>query len=131
MVDGFILRLPCQRSANFSIVRQDVALQGSVIETFMFSEISECQSHCIFNEGCKSINYQDNGENICELNNITTEDMRYKIKLTPRRGWKYMTTDHNYTLVFIFLDIFCNIHCISGIDIFLLHCIALHCVVTI
>ena len=127
MVDGFILRLPCQRSANFSIVRQDVALQGSVIETFMFSEISECQSHCIFNEGCKSINYQDNGENICELNNITTEDMRYKIKLTPRKGWKYMTTDHNYTLVFFFSIFFVIFTALAGL--IYSYCIALHCTV--
>ena len=94
-----MLRLPCEKVANFSIVKQGAALRGSVIETFMFTELFECQSHCIFNNDCKSINYQEHGENICELNNVTTEDMRYESKLTPTKGWKYTTTDHDYTLV--------------------------------
>ena len=76
----------------------------------MFAEISECQSHCIFNDACQSINYQDLGENICELNNITTEDIRYEAKLMSRKGWKYMSTDHNYTLVKIWFYILCNIN---------------------
>ena len=67
--------------------------------TLMFTEIDECQSHCMFLEGCQSVNYQEHGENICELNNITTEDVRYEVNLTERKGWKYMTTDHKYTLV--------------------------------
>ena len=84
--------------------------------TFMFAEISECQSHCMFQDGCQSINYQKSGENICELNNITTEDVRYEVNLTERKGWTYMTTDHKYTQVSISLNMVaipCINHCIQ------------------
>ena len=59
----------------------------------------------MFQDGCQSINYQESGENICELNNITTEDVRYEVNLTERMGWTYMTTDHNYTRVSILLNL--------------------------
>ena len=112
MSNAFILRLPCERAANFSISKQDVALQGSVIETFMFRDISQCQSRCIFNDDCKSINFQEHGENICELNNKATytgiEDKRFEPKLTTRKGWKYMSTNYSYPLVIIFQRILCN-----------------------
>ena len=98
-MNGFVLRLPCERAANFSVVEQGLVLQGSIIATFMFTTVSECQSHCMFEDGCKSINYQVHGENVCELNNITTEDVRYESNLTPRNGWIYMSTDHSYNLV--------------------------------
>ena len=105
---GFVLRLPCERAANFSVVRQSVVLQGSVIATFMFTTVSECQSHCLFKDGCQSINYQDHGEYVCELNNSTSEDVRYELGLTPRNGWMFMSTDHSYNLVSTQNSFFCN-----------------------
>lgn len=97
--NGFVLRLQCKSFINFSISQQDVILQGSVVATFMFLPLHECQAKCMFNAACQSINYQQHGDHICELNKRTTEDLRYVVELTARSGWIYMTTDHDYGLV--------------------------------
>eukprot|EP00795_Rhopilema_esculentum_P017456 gene17456-9061_t len=65
----------------------------------MFTTMQECKARCMFIDACKSINYQMIGDNICELNNRTTEDVRYKVVLEKKMDWVYATTDYNQTKV--------------------------------
>eukprot|EP00112_Aurelia_sp_Birch-Aquarium-sp1_P018432 Seg44.3 transcript_id=Seg44.3/GoldUCD/mRNA.D3Y31 product="L-rhamnose-binding lectin CSL3" protein_id=Seg44.3/GoldUCD/D3Y31 len=95
----YILRLPCKQTARFSIVRANVAQQGSVLETFMFLSLQECQAKCLLNAECKSINYEVNGTQICELNDKSTEDSQNDVTLNIRTGWNYYTTSYNDPLI--------------------------------
>lgn len=100
----YILRLPCKQTARFSIIRTNVAQQGSVLETFMFLSLQECQAKCLLNAECKSINYEVNGTQTCELNDKSTEDSQNDVTLNIRTGWNYYTTSYNDPLVSIKLQ---------------------------
>eukprot|EP00112_Aurelia_sp_Birch-Aquarium-sp1_P000650 Seg1061.4 transcript_id=Seg1061.4/GoldUCD/mRNA.D3Y31 product="hypothetical protein" protein_id=Seg1061.4/GoldUCD/D3Y31 len=97
VIDGEILRLQCKRFANFSVIKQDEVLQGSVIGTLLFKSERECEFGCLMNDQCKSFNSQDNGDQICELNSKTTETD--EVVLVSKKGWTYKTTNYTYPLV--------------------------------
>ena len=97
--DAEILRLPCKHFANFSIIKPNAALQGSVIATLLFKSERECRFDCMTNSQCKSINRQEGGDQICELNNRTSEDLRDDVSLDPRPGWTFQSTDYADPLV--------------------------------
>ena len=98
-INAEILRLPCKHFANFSIIKPDAALQGSVIATLLFKSERQCRFDCMINIQCKSINREEKGDHACELNNKTTEDRRDGATLVRREGWSFQSTDYSYQLV--------------------------------
>eukprot|EP00112_Aurelia_sp_Birch-Aquarium-sp1_P021542 Seg583.4_Seg583.2 transcript_id=Seg583.4_Seg583.2/GoldUCD/mRNA.D3Y31 product="hypothetical protein" protein_id=Seg583.4_Seg583.2/GoldUCD/D3Y31 len=90
-----ILRLPCKSYANFSIIKHDTALQGSVIETLLFLTENQCKSKCLMERRCKSYNKENGGDMKCELNDKTTEDWRdWNVTVVKRPGWTFKSTDY-------------------------------------
>lgn len=94
-----ILRLLCKRFANFTIIQSNTLLQGSTLETFSNMDIQSCQFKCLMNWDCKSINTNEDENNLCQLNNQTIESKDGKALSTLRSGWTYWSTDYNITLV--------------------------------
>ena len=95
-----ILRLPCKSYANFSIIKHDTALQGSVIETLLFLTEYQCKSKCMMERRCKSYNRENSGEMKCELNDETSEDWGdYNSKVVDRPGWTFRSTNFSFPLV--------------------------------
>ena len=72
-----------------------MVLQGSVIGIFLFTTLQECQSKCLQNDSCKSINHQAAGKNICELNSLTSEEKENAEDMMVKRdGWNFLSTDY-------------------------------------
>ncbi len=95
MTSGHILRLNCEYFGNFSVVKENVVLQGSVIATFANLTTKECESQCILNNQCKSINIEI-GDKTCELNSKLTIEMASGDNgLVSKSNWIYKATDHN------------------------------------
>eukprot|EP00112_Aurelia_sp_Birch-Aquarium-sp1_P004636 Seg1525.8 transcript_id=Seg1525.8/GoldUCD/mRNA.D3Y31 product=Tenascin-R protein_id=Seg1525.8/GoldUCD/D3Y31 len=98
-INAEILRLPCKNFANFSIIKPNAALQGSVIATLLFKSERECRFDCMLNSQCKSINREEQGDQTCELNNKTTEDRQDSATLVSKPGWTFQSTDYSYRLI--------------------------------
>ena len=94
-----ILRLPCTSYANFSIIKQDYALEGSVIKTLYFVSENQCKSGCVMNPRCKSYNKEVDGDQRCELNDKTPEDKKDAATIVKRPGWIFGSTDFKFHLV--------------------------------
>ena len=94
-----LLRLPCQSYANFSIIKPNTALQGSVISTLLFTTDNQCESMCIMEGRCKSFNREVSGDMRCELNDKTTEDRKDNVTTVARPGWTFKSTDYDFHLV--------------------------------
>ena len=95
-----IIRLPCKSYANFSIIKRDTALQGSVIETLLFLNENQCKSKCLMEDRCKSFNKEDSGDMRCELNDKTSEDWKdMNFQVVRRPGWTFESTDYNFSQV--------------------------------
>ncbi len=94
-----ILRLSCTDYANFTIVKENVVLQGSLLATFLDIAEADCEQQCILKERCKSINVEKVART-CELNDRATTDFVDGEKiLVPKSNWIYKATDHNEILV--------------------------------
>ena len=98
-IKGELLRLPCKSYANFSIIKHDNALQGSVITTLLFLTDNQCKSMCIMERKCKSFNREIGGDMRCELNDKTTEDWKDNVTAVARPGWTFKSTDYHFHLV--------------------------------
>ena len=99
-IESNILHLPCKSYANFSIIKHNTALQGSVIETLLFTTENECRSTCMMEHRCKSYNKETSGDMKCELNDKTSEDWRdWDAKAVNRTGWTFRSTNYNFSLV--------------------------------
>ena len=94
-----LLRLPCKSYANFSVIKHDAALQGSVITTLLFLTDGECKSMCLLERRCKSFNKETGGDMKCELNYKTTEDRKDNVSTVARPGWTFKSTDYSFHLV--------------------------------
>ena len=103
-------------------MKEDTSLEGSIIATFMFVELAECQSHCIFNDKCKSINYEIADDNTCKLNSATMEDSMLQVWFSKSKGWRYMSTDYSYMRVSALNGIALNPH------MFIRYKASLHCI---
>eukprot|EP00112_Aurelia_sp_Birch-Aquarium-sp1_P010909 Seg2307.6 transcript_id=Seg2307.6/GoldUCD/mRNA.D3Y31 product=Tenascin-R protein_id=Seg2307.6/GoldUCD/D3Y31 len=62
-------------------------------------DIQSCQFKCLMNWDCKSINTNEDENNLCQLNNQTIESKDGKALSTLRSRWTYWSTDYNITLV--------------------------------
>ena len=94
-----ILRLPYKHFANFSIIMPHIVLQGSVIATLLYKSERECRIDCMMNRLCKSFNRENQGDQRCELNNRTFEDILDNNIVVFRLGWTLHSTDYDYPLV--------------------------------
>ena len=75
-------------------MKPDHVLSGEVLETYNDLTEDECETRCIENRSCKSINTRNStGEN-CQLSGTSTEDPFDNVKLSATAGWTYKTTDH-------------------------------------
>ena len=83
----------------FNTIKRNAALAGSVIARFNLIEIRECQEECLLNEGCKSINFLDEGVGYCELSRNLAANKENDIKLVDREGWLFMSVDGSGALV--------------------------------
>ena len=94
-VDSRLLRLDCHMSADFKVIKEGEVLQGSVISTFHHVSFQECKAQCLFNENCKSINSQNEGDQICELNNASVPEVSvFCESVFKRMGWTYASTSY-------------------------------------
>ena len=81
-----------------------MVLQGSVIGIFLFTTLQECQSRCLQNDSCKSINHQAAGNNICELNSLTPEETENDEDMIVKKdGWNFLSTDYKNPTVSVTL----------------------------
>ena len=77
------------------MIKDEHKLTGHLLQTFQFLEVNECESSCIQNEKCKSINTINATGITCELNSKSTADPRdNNLALTKSLGWTYRSTDY-------------------------------------
>ena len=98
-IKGELLRLKCKSYANFTIIKSNTALQGSVIATFLFLTDNECRFKCLMERKCKSYNKEIGGDMACELNDKTTEDWNDNVTAVERFGWTFRSTNYSFHLV--------------------------------
>ena len=92
-----ILRLKCETYANFSVVQENKRLNHTFV-TFFSTDKSTCQYECSLDSRCKSINVK-NDEDICELNNKSSDDPRDRISTVPAAGWTFYSPSYKERLV--------------------------------
>ena len=100
-----ILRTHCSQYANFSYVRQNEVLQGSLLTTIINKSPDECQSECVARQFCKSVNIEASGDKRCELNRESEADKSSALSLVPRAGWSFRSTSYTERLVSATLNI--------------------------
>ncbi len=98
-VNCYILRRSCLQYANFSYIRENAVLQGSVIRTLMNKSPEECETECIGEYLCKSINLENANQRACELNRYSEADVADGKTLTKKTGWTFKSTDYSDLLV--------------------------------
>ena len=95
VVDAWILRLQCKSESAFDVNVTNSVLQGSLLTKRTVSEVQECFDMCTLHPQCKSVNYQDEAIDNCELNS-RIKDYWFKAHFLAKPGWTYYTT--NYSL---------------------------------
>ena len=100
-LESRILRLPCQKFADFSIERKGFMLQGHVIDQFNDVELHECYEYCMYDNRCKSINVEISEYGICQLNNASSHDSMDNVSLTSNVNWIFRSTNYSDLKVII------------------------------
>ena len=95
---AYIIRLPCLKFANFSVIWNNTALRGSIVATLYGVDETSCKAECLHNERCKSININEE-EMMCQINGKVAEDLNDGIELVTKEGWTYKSTDYQSSLV--------------------------------
>eukprot|EP00794_Sanderia_malayensis_P008651 gene8651-9583_t len=97
---GHILRLPCKEVGEFTIVKDNLVLQGSIINTLSGLEDFDCEHECRMNPQCKSINIEKEGSKLCQLNSVSTGEISNgESNLVAKFGWNYKTTNYSAKLI--------------------------------
>ena len=96
--EGYIIRLPCLKYGNFSIIRNNTALKGWNIATLYGVDETSCKEECLHDERCKSININEE-EMMCQLNGKVAEDVEDGVELVRMKGWIYKSTDYKSNMV--------------------------------
>ena len=99
-IDARILRLPCETFADFSYVKEDQVLQGSLLATFNDKSEEQCADQCVLNYYCKSINIK-NDATVCQLNSQSAADVSDNCSLVAGVGWKFKSTNYTDRMVVI------------------------------
>eukprot|EP00794_Sanderia_malayensis_P000102 gene102-712_t len=85
--------------ANFTYIKDDAVLQGTVIATFDNQTVKECEGKCYDEYWCKSINIEKSGLKTCELNMESEADKTFLLTLTKKSGWQFRSTDFTDPLI--------------------------------
>ncbi len=93
--DAWIHRSMCSSYANFSYIKDDAVLQGSVYWTFRNKTQEECEAECVNEFHCRSVNTEKDGDRMCELNMENVLEKIKNLQLTPKIGWVHKATDYN------------------------------------
>ena len=88
--DSVILRNECMSDGHFIINHPGKVLHGSVISTSSQDE-QDCQTACLMDTRCKSVNVNTNNGFGCELNEKIVGDSG--TEFIERSGWNYMSTN--------------------------------------
>ena len=106
---GNILRLPCKTYGNFSVEKQGFMLAGHVLASLEVSTVDLCEQHCLYHPNCSSINWKTptSGSANCQINEKSTEDLYFDLKLSPSSEWTYKTTNYKERHVSYFLSFLC------------------------
>ena len=106
---GNILRLPCKTYGNFSVEKQGFMLAGHVLASLEVSTVDLCEQHCLYHPNCSSINWKTptSGSANCQINEKSTEDLYFDLKLSPSSEWTYKTTNYTERHVSYFLSFLC------------------------
>ena len=80
--------------ATYSIREDGKVLNNSLITSYLHSTQEDCELKCLDAWNCKSFNIELSGDQRCELNNKTTEDIRDRVSLSIKSGWSFITTDY-------------------------------------
>ena len=86
-VDNFILRLPCRRHANFSVLEKDTVLDITPSSTIMNLNRTQCVLHCVANDDCACVNYEESTQ-ACELLNS------WHVNRLTKAGWIFLSPDY-------------------------------------
>ena len=102
-MDLHILRNECMLDGQFDVGHAGKVLQGALLSTSEKNEL-DCQTACLKDSRCKSINIKiDNGSG-CHLNSkIVGDNGTY---FTEKTGWIYQTTNFSATQVKFLILIF-------------------------
>ena len=96
---AFIVRNECEESGEFSVVRQNYILNGSVISTLYNQTLNSCKYHCTGHYSCKSFNMEKKEPGECQLNSITIEESKNTVWLIRKHGWIFSSTSYGETNV--------------------------------
>jgi len=77
---------------------QGHALKSCKIGESSVTEVEQCYEHCMNHDGCKSINYKDDGEKNCQLNSKVKEAASVN-DFEEDGMWTYFATNYNTTNV--------------------------------
>ena len=95
-VDSFILRNECMLDGQFVVRHAGKVLLGAVLFTSEKNEL-DCQTACLKDSRCKSINVNVDSGSRCQLNDrVLGDNGTY---FTKKKGWIYQTTDFSATQV--------------------------------
>ena len=95
---GIILRLPCKTESNFDVIIDGRKLVNHLIGQKTVNTVDECYRSCEDQDGCRSVNFRQVGNDNCQLNkNIreTASESEFEVSDT----WTYHATRHNKTNV--------------------------------
>ncbi len=94
-VKCWIVRRSCLQYGNFSYVRNEFALSGSLITTLLGKSPAECEDECVKEYFCKSINIENAGDKACQLNHYSAADKTDNVALVSRAGWTFKSTNYS------------------------------------
>ena len=97
-LDSFILRNECMSDGQFVVSHGDKILEGAVLSTSHLNQI-ECQTACLTNDRCKSININATGGLGCQLNSKIAGDNG--TNFIEKKGWTYKTTNFSALQVLV------------------------------
>ena len=90
LCNAIILRTTCKTYGLFTIVQKDKALDNCILVTFNRTK-DNCQTACLQDPSCRSINVEDNGFG-CQLLGNAIGDAG--ASLVTKSGWNYLSTDN-------------------------------------
>ena len=86
----FILRNECIADGIFDVTHPGKILYGAVLTTTHHNE-DDCETACLMESRCKSVNVKTVGGYGCELNSKIVGDI--ETNFMKRTGWEYKSTN--------------------------------------
>lgn len=96
-----IIRLPCKKFADFSVVYTNSTSDNFSLATKHHVTLHECKLSCIEDIHCQSISFKLHGITECRLHSSSPQSLVHDFPLKKRIGWVFVTTDHDNLLVIL------------------------------